>query len=74
MSERWRDTKVTVPCDGDSVLGYWSEATNFGRVHIGMVRYSQKAWHAWHEPLHKCGAPDFWMPISLPQPQLPEEK
>ena len=63
--ERWRDTKITVPCDGDDVIGYWKPDSNFGKRHIGEVHYFNKIWHIVGEPHLKCGMPDFWMPMSL---------
>jgi hypothetical protein len=72
FSNRWRDTAVTVPCDGDDVIGYWSPDKNFGEMAVGLVHYGHKTWHAVGDPALVCGVPDYWMPLRRPQRQ-PEE-
>lgn len=74
LEQRWRDSAVTVPCDGDDVLGYWSAArNNFGKPYVGYVHYSAKVWHAWHDPINVCAAPDCWLPVALPSPPAPKK-
>jgi hypothetical protein len=63
---RWRCSAVTVPCDGDDVIGYWEPASNFGKRDVMLVHYFQQKWCPPGEPHLPCGTPDFWMPLSQP--------
>lgn len=69
----WRDIRHTVPCDGDDVLGYWRPQSNFGKKHIGVVHYFNAEWCSADEAKHRCGQPDFWMPLP-PSPSTREER
>ena len=68
---RWRNTKVTVPCDGDNVLGYWCPKGLGGVFDCDVVHYYSGRWHEPDNDEDDYSPPDFWMPLpdapSLPQ-------
>lgn len=65
---RWRDPKVTVPCDGDNVLGLWDG--RFEKNVPDVAHYYHGHWCEPGNPVNECEAPKFWMPIpSAPLPQ-----
>lgn len=60
---RWRDTKVTVPCDGDNVLGYWAPNQSGPGFDCDVVHYYGGHWHEPDNDEDDFRAPDFWMPL-----------
>lgn len=64
---RWRDTKVTVPCDGDNVLGYWASNQSGPGFDCDVVHYYGGHWHEPSDDEDDFRAPDFWMPL----PEMP---
>lgn len=67
---RWRDTKVTVPCDGDNVLGYWVPSAPGGNFDCDVVHYYSGRWHEPDNDEDDYRAPDFWMPL----PKFPSKE
>lgn len=62
-AERWIDTKVRVPCDGDNVLGYWMPSVPGGAFDCDVVHYYSGRWHEPDDDEDEYRAPDFWMPL-----------
>ena len=61
--QRWRDTKVTVPCDGDNVLAYWCAVVGNGETAWCVAHYYTGRWHNPDDDEDDYRAPDFWMPL-----------
>ena len=61
---RWKDTKVTVPADGDDVIGYWtSKGVTGGKDDISVVHYYAGMWHEPSDDEDDYRAPDLWMAL-----------
>jgi hypothetical protein len=60
---RWRDAKVTVPCDGDNVLAYWCAVVGNGETAWCVAHYYDGRWHNPDDDEDDYRAPDFWTPL-----------
>ena len=60
---RWRDVRVTAPCDGDNVLAYWCAVVDNGETAWCVAHYYDGRWHNPDDDEDEYRAPDFWMQL-----------